>query len=198
LFTTVSSTILVQGLHEPNNESAWRQFSTRYEPMLLAFACRAGLRDEDAQDVVQETLVAFLEDFRQGKFDRDKGRLRSWLQGIAFNRIKRARRRLARREVQVVDPSGATGFMNRVPDDHELTDIFDAEWRRAVMAECLQEARRLVDAGTFKAFELYALKGWPAEKVAEHLGMSRNAVYISKTRVLSHLRELRPKMAEIW
>ena len=42
------------------------------------------------------------------------------------------------------------------------------------------------------------LKGWPAEKVAEGLGMSRNAVHISKTRVLSHLRKLRPRIAEVW
>ncbi|MFH1417652.1 MAG: sigma-70 family RNA polymerase sigma factor [Planctomycetota bacterium] len=198
MFTTISSTVLVQGLHEPNNEPAWRQFSARYETMLFAFACRAGLRDADARDVVQETLVAFLEDFRQGKFDRQKGRLRSWLQGIAFNRIKRARHRLAKREVQVAESTSATGFMNRVPDDHELTDIFDAEWRRAVAAECMQEARRESDAKTFRAFELYALKARPAEEVAEHLGMSRNAVYISKTRVLSRLRELGPKIAEVW
>lgn len=198
MFTTVKSTILVQNLREPGNESAWRQFSTRYEPMLLAFARRSGLQDEDARDVVQETLMAFLEDFRAGKFDREKGRLRSWLQGIAFNRIKRARRRLGRREAQVVESSGATGFMNRIPDDHELTDIFDAEWRRAVTAECMREARRQVDAKTFEAFELYALKNRPAEEVAHQLGMSRNAVYVSKTRVLSHLRELRPTIAGIW
>ncbi len=198
MLTTINSTIILQGLGGAENATAWRQFSARYEPMLLAFARRAGLRDEDAQDVVQETLVAFLEDFRRGKFDREKGRLRSWLQGIAFNRIKRARRALTKRERQVVDSGSGTGFMNRIPDDRELTDIFDAEWRRAVTAECMREARQQVDAKTFEVFELYALKGWPAEKVAGHLGMSRNAVYISKTRVLSHLRALRPKMAEIW
>ena len=67
MLTTISSTILIESLRETGNEKAWRQFSARYEPMLLAFSRRAGLRTEDARDVVQETLVAFLEDFRQGQ-----------------------------------------------------------------------------------------------------------------------------------
>lgn len=198
MLTTIASTALLQGLNQRSNEDAWRRFCARYEPMLLAFAQRAGLRDEDARDVVQETLVVFLGSFRDGRYDPQRGRLRSWLQGIVLNKIREARRRLAKQEVQVADPTSSTAFMDRVPDNRKLNDIFEEEWERGIMAECLREVHRHVDARTFRTFELYAVENWPAEKVADHLGISRNTVYVSKTRVLSRLRQLRQEIAEIW
>lgn len=198
LYTTVSSTILVNHLRDGGNESAWRQFSARYEPMLLAVVRRADLQEPDAADVVQETLVDFLRDFQSGKYDPQKGRIRAWLRGIAVNRVKRVWGRAAKREVQVVDPTGATGYLNRIPDDKTLTDIFDEEWHRAVMATCMDEVRRQVDDQTFQAFELFAMKDWPAEKVAEHLGVTRNVVYISKNRVLTRMRQAFQDISEDW
>lgn len=198
MLTTATSTSLLEGLRRTGDDQAWRQFCMRYEPALLSMVRRAGLREADARDVVQETLLAFLESFRGGRYNRDRGRLRSWLKGILLNKIKEARRRLARQEVQVADKTDATRFMNGISDEQELTDVFEEEWERQVIAECLREVRRQVDAPTFQAFELYAMENWPPEKVAKHLGISRNAVYISKSRVLTRLRGLQKEMPEIW
>lgn len=196
--TTIASTALLQALRQEDNSAAWRQFCDRYEPLLLAFTRRAGLGEEDARDVVQETLAAFVQGFRAGRYDPDRGRLRSWLQGIAFNKIREARRRFARPEVQVVDPGDGTRFMNRVPDDEELTDLFEQEWERAVLAECLREVRRHFDPQTLRAFKLYVLESRPAEDVARELGISRNAVYVGKSRVMAHLTELQKEIAARW
>ena len=59
-----------------------------------------------------------------------------------------------------------------------------------MLERCLQQARRELDQKVFKAFELYALSQKPLEEVCQTLGMSRNAVYIAKSRVLSKLRQL--------
>jgi RNA polymerase sigma-70 factor (ECF subfamily) len=190
--------MLLEGLRDAGNEGAWREFCVRYEPALFALARRAGLQDPDAHDVIQDTLVVFLEGYRQGRYDRGRGRLRAWLKGIVLNKIREARRRIAKPEIHIVDKTDTTGFMNRVPDDQELKDAFDEEWERHVLAECLREVRQHVDGQTFRAFQLYAMDDWPPEKVAEHLGVSRNAVYISKSRVLARLRALQQQMAELW
>ncbi len=198
MLTTVASTVLLQALHHEGNQEAWRQFCARYEPMLLGFARRSGLREQDARDVVQSTLLSFVEGLRDGRYDPERGRLRSWLQGVAFNKIREARRQLARREVQVADGTGSTAFMNRIPDDRELTDIFEEEWERGIMADCLREVRRQVRDKTFEAFRLYVMQNWPAQKVAEHLGISRDVVYSNKQRVSSRLRKLARELADIW
>lgn len=198
MLTTATSTSLLEGLRREGDERAWREFCSRYEPVLLALARRAGFREQDARDVVQETLIAFLEGFRAGRYERERSRLRSWLKGIVVNKIRETRRRLAKPEIQVADKTDATAFMDAVPDDYELTDVFDEEWEQQVLTECLREVRNQVDAPTFQAFELYAIENWPPEKVAKHLGISRNAVYISKSRVLSRLRDLQKEVSEIW
>jgi DNA-directed RNA polymerase specialized sigma24 family protein len=120
--------------------------------------------------------------------------LRAWVRGIAANKICEARHRQARPEVQIADPSNATGFLAGVPDERSWPDVFEEEWERAVMAECLETACRQVDGQTYRAFELYALQDWPAEKAAGHLGMSVNAVYIAKSRVLTRLRQIREEI----
>jgi DNA-directed RNA polymerase specialized sigma24 family protein len=60
-----------------------------------------------------------------------------------------------------------------------------------VLERCLQQARRQLDQKVFKAFELYALLQKPVEEVCQTLDMSRNAVYIAKSRVLLKLRQLK-------
>ena len=197
MLTTVTSATLLQGL-EAQNEDAWRRFDERYSPVLLSVARHAGLQGDDAQDVVQDTLAAFLDAFQQGKYDPARGRLRSFLLGIISNKIKEAHRRLARRGIQPSDRSDATGFIERIPDDRELTRVFDEERERRIMAEGLKVARDRFDATTYRAFELYALKGWPVDRVAEHMDVSRNAVYISKSRILSFLREYVKDMTDSW
>lgn len=58
------------------------------------------------------------------------------------------------------------------------------------MEAALDDIRREFDPATFQAFDLYARKDMPAREVARLLGLSRNAVYIAKTRVLARLREI--------
>ena len=52
--------------------------------------------------------------------------------------------------------------------------------------------------GILAAFEFYVLKEWPVEKVARHLAISINAVYIAKNRVLNQIRRVKQEMEEVW
>lgn len=196
--TSVSSAELLVAIRQEGDSAAWARFCARYEPVLLAVARRSGLQESDARDVVQESLIAFLDSFRDGRYDGDRGRLQSWLAGIALNKIREFHRRPAARETQTLGIAGVTTFLHRVPDDAEVMDIFEEEWQRAVMTECLKTVRAEVDEQTFRAFELYGIQGLPAARVAEDLGMSRNAVYIAKNRVLARCRALRKEMVSTW
>jgi RNA polymerase sigma-70 factor, ECF subfamily len=198
VISTSTSSFFLERLQDGESDAVWDQFCARYEPVLMAFARRAGLQEEDARDVVQEALMAFLEGFRAGRYERHRGRLRSWLQGIVFHKTQDTLRRLSRREVQMVDPSNATAFLDRIPDRKELEDVFEQEWERGVLTECLQQVRREVDPLTFQAFELYAMADQTADQVARQLGISLNVVYLSKSRVLSRMRELQQEIAPIW
>jgi DNA-directed RNA polymerase specialized sigma24 family protein len=55
----------------------------------------------------------------------------------------------------------------------------------------MEQARAEVEPRTFEAFELAAIRDVPADQIADELGMTRNAVFIAKHRVLKRIANLR-------
>ncbi|MCH7705375.1 MAG: sigma-70 family RNA polymerase sigma factor [Planctomycetes bacterium] len=198
ILRTITNTQLLDDLRNPGNETVWQQFVNRYMPMIVKYAVRAGLRSADAEDAAQQTMIAFCTAYQQGKYDREKGRLRFWLYGIARNQIKSVFKRRAKQEVQVVEDTAQTDFFARQPDEADLEKVWEEEWREAVLRQCLEEVHREFDAKSIEAFELFAWKGLPAQEVAERLDMTPNAVFIVKSRILKRIRELVPDMEKIW
>lgn len=201
VLTSVTSTHLLEGLRKPDNQTVWQQFDARYRPVIRGYARRAGLSEQDAEDAAQKTLLEFSESYRKGKYDRQKGRLRHWLFGIARNQIRNTIRRLPAREHHIAQDSRQTDFFARISDqqqEDQLEALEEKEWRAGVLRQCLVEVRQTFDTGTVQAFELFAGQDWPAKRVAEHLGMTENAVYLAKHKILKRIRELTPHMEEIW
>jgi RNA polymerase sigma-70 factor (ECF subfamily) len=193
MFTTTTNSAVLEGIRG-GGPQAWRDFFRVYSPLVLAFAKRLGLTDADAADAVQETLLAVHATFRElnAPFDRSKGRFKQWLRGIALHKVRDVQRRRARQERVRTD--FAVEETETVADAAELEQAFDLEWRRNLLARALDQVVREIDPLVYQAFELYVLHEQPAGKVAKLLGTTRNAVYISKTRVL---KRLRPVVAQL-
>ncbi len=198
MFTVTSETLLA-GLKDPANATVWQGYVDRYRPLIVQWLRKTGVTDADSEDVAQEILVAFANAFRNGAYDKAKGRLRAWLFGIAHVTLSNFRRRSRRSHaVQVIDDTDGTGFFAAQADDDRLADLWEAEWRDAVLRQCLAEVRGRVEPQTFEAFCLFAREGLPATTVAERLGMTQNAVFGAKRRVLALLRELQAELDAIW
>jgi RNA polymerase sigma-70 factor (ECF subfamily) len=193
---TVTSTTLLEGLKDPGNETVWLQFVERYRPLILRYGERLGLPAEDAEDATQASLLAFCQAYRDAKYERARGRLGDWLFGIVHNQVRNAQRKRGRnREVAVTETqAGAL----QVPDTEELERVWEEEWQDAIARECLAQVRREVQETTFQAFELFAIEGVPVAEVAERLGLTPNAVYGAKRRILRRIRELKPFMEDAW
>lgn len=196
-FAAVTSTTLLQGLRCSENRSVWQSFADRYYPLIWRFARRLGLSPADAEDAAQETLLAFTRAYQAGDYDRDKGRLHDWLFGIARRQVSSVRRRLGR-EVQLPAQTDGTGPIERIPDNDTQAQLWDEEWQKAVLYQCLCEVRSALEPRTVEAFELFAWKGLPAAEVGAQLGMSPNAVFLAKHKVLKRIRELVPLMTDTW
>jgi RNA polymerase sigma factor (sigma-70 family) len=192
---TQTTTALLDGLFDLQNDLAWRQLDDRFRPVIVAFAQRLGLGPADAADVAQETLTQFVRDYREGKYDRSRGRLRSWIIGIARHRIAELnRKRAGRREFR-----GNSAIMT-LPDDGELANLWDAECRQAALGFAM---RQLASAGkvsrrTIDAFRMHVIEGASPEEVAEALTMSVRAVYIAKHRCLARLREAMDQLGDVY
>ncbi|MCC6907029.1 MAG: sigma-70 family RNA polymerase sigma factor [Phycisphaerales bacterium] len=178
---------LLAGLFDTANTEVWSQFDARYRPIILGVVLRLGLRPEDAADVAQQVLFEFVRDYRLGKYNRDKGRLRSWIAGIARNRAidllnAERRARIGRGESAIV----------ALPDQHTFDQAWTAEERRAVLNEAKRRLREHSghDEATIRAFEMVVERKIPAETAAAECGLSIASVYQAKARIAEKLRSI--------
>lgn len=162
-------------------------FVGRYDPILRAVAMRLGLSAEDAADVSQQTLLEFVRDMRAGRYDRARGRLRTWIIAIAEHRGRDLLRRIALRRGE-----GSDAALSFLPDRTVLEQVWDDEERKGIAHEAWDSLRAAshFDDRSLRIFELVALRGVPASAAASEFGVSEQNVYVVKHRVARRLREL--------
>jgi RNA polymerase sigma factor (sigma-70 family) len=182
-----TTTALLAALHDSANTAAWEVFDRRYRPILIGFAHSCGLGDHDAAELAQATIVRFIEQYRQGKYDRDRGRLGAWLVTIAKYRLLDMRRKAS--SMHVV---GAESAIVNLDDDRSVGDAYETQRRLAILREALQELREKTktDPRTIRAFELLYYHGMSVPAVAADLGMQPQEVYLAKSRVAARIREI--------
>jgi len=189
----VTSTTLLDGLRDPANRTIWTAYVERYRPLIVGYVRRLGIAEDEAEDVAQSALLAFASAYRQGRYERDRGRLSSWLFGIVTHEVRAHRRRLRRVELPDADD-----LLARRPAEDELEALWERRWRALVLRACLHQVGQEVQPTTMAAFRAFALEGRPAREVAASLGLSENAVFGAKRRVLARVCELLPLMEEAW
>ena len=172
----------------PESES-WDRLAALYAPLIRAWLRKYDVQQSDADDLVQEVLLAVSKDL--GEFDHGghPGAFRGWLKAILVNRLRifwraRDRRPQARgdsdideRLAQLDDPAS------------EMSQIWNRQHDQFVLRQLLALAEPHFSPSTWQAFYLVALKGKRADVVAKELEISVNAVFIAKSRVLSRLRQ---------
>ena len=181
---TRTSTILLNGLKDSSDPVAWSEFDSRYRPILLTVARRLGLHGADAEDAVQETMTTFMLAYRQEKYERDKGRLRDWLYGMARHKIREIQRKLSKKELPF---SGHHEDNNRLDEieDHRVKAVWDQEWNHAILRQALDQLKLDVSPRMCDIFDLYVLQQWPVQRIASQLKVSHDVIYKTKSRCSS-------------
>ena len=192
----LTTSTLLQDLRYERDE-AWQSLVDRFRGPIVRFARRAGHPPADAEDVAQQTLLTFVQRYREGRYDPARGRLSRWLFGIAWHQLLRDRRARAREPVNIPTVTGDTSFWSALPDESAATTIWDHEWERAMMATCLDRVRREVEPATLRAFELVVLEARRPADAAAELGVPVEHVYSAKHRMLTRLRALREQLEGI-
>jgi RNA polymerase sigma-70 factor (ECF subfamily) len=185
------SSSLLDRLIEHDSE-AWKRIVRLYYPMVRGWCQRGGLQAEDAADVAQEVFRALAGGV--GRFRREGGQnaFRGWLYGITQRQL------LAHWRRQKSEPTGVGGsevleWFAGVPEGASAVDGGSSLAAPAERHELLRRAVALLKEGvaerTWQAFWRAAVEGHAPADIAADLGMSVNAVYVAKARLLARLRE---------
>jgi RNA polymerase sigma-70 factor (ECF subfamily) len=182
MFTT--SVSLLDALRQPGEQEAWERFVDLYTPLLYYWACRAGLREPDAADLVQDVLLVLVQKLPEFHYDRQGG-FRSWLRTVTLNKWRDRRRQQAVRTAHrdAVDLAELPG-----PEDPEA--FWETEYRQHLARRALELMRAEFQPTTWQACWEVVVSGRPGGEVAAELGISVDSVYAAKSRVLRRLRQL--------
>jgi RNA polymerase sigma-70 factor (ECF subfamily) len=178
-----TSISLLERLRQPGQAEAWARFVQLYTPLLLYWARRTGLQAQDAADLVQDVFAVLLVKLPEFTYDRNKS-FRAWLRTVAFNKW---RDRARRRAIPAVGAGEADLSELTVPDG--VNEFWESEHRQRLVARALEIMREQFQPTTWQACWEHVAQGRPATEVAAQLGISENAVYIARSRVLRRLRK---------
>ena len=187
-----------------DDQESWRDFFDTYGKLIYGLARKSGLSDAEAQDAVQETLMAVAKEMPGFKYDPAIGSFKGWLLEVARRRIANQFRRRspgdgargsdrppASPAVAQVPPGRLepdeprTATIERIPDPHteDLERLWDQEWRKNLLEVALARVKRRVNAKQYQMFNLYVTQQWPIETVKTTLGVNAAQIYMAKMRI---------------
>jgi RNA polymerase sigma-70 factor (ECF subfamily) len=182
-FSTASN--LLVRLRDRTDHDAWTRLNALYSPLLHGWCRRYSVPEADADDLVQEVLQTLVREMPTFEYDRDRGSFRGWLRTILVNRLRNHQR-----SEKFKAGGDFDSLASQLADDKSvLSEQWDREHDQHVAARLLEAVQGDFDPRTWEAFRLVMLEGKDAGAVAEGLGLSRNAVYLAKARVLQRLRQ---------
>jgi len=181
---------LLERLRKPFEPEAWDRFVALYTPLIYTWGRRAGLREEDAADLVQDVFLKLMEVLPTFKYDAHQG-FRRWLRTVTLNTWRdhckrRGNRRLAGNKAALAEAA--------VPDGLEA--FWEDEYSQHLVSRAIALMQADFRPATWKAFWEQVVVGRPARAVASELGLSPGAAYAAKFRVLDRLRGELAEMLE--
>ena len=166
---------------------SWEEFTQTYSRLIRAVALKAGLTESEAKDVEQETLLCVAKSIHEFESNPERGTFKSWLLNLTRWRIAdQFRRRSPGAGASAPPADGSptrTPTVERIPGPDNLDAEWEIEWKRNIVETALARVGRKVKPKHLQIFDLYAMRHWPAGKVARELGVTRVQVYLVNHRL---------------
>lgn len=165
---------------------SWEEFTQTYSRLIRAVALKAGLTEAEVKDVEQETLLCVAKTIHEFESNPARGTFKSWLLNLTRWRIadQFRKRGPAAASASASDASPTrTPTVERLPGPDNLDAEWEIEWKRNLVETALARVGRKVKPKHLQIFDLYAMRHWPAAKVARELGVTRVQVYLVNHRL---------------
>lgn len=183
-----TSITLLRDISGDAMHARWGEFVGRYRPMMEAFL-RERFPHLDADDIIQETLIALVEKLPQYKYDpKETGHFHNYLTGVLKRKALRACSQNKRRGEAMADykQNVLTSTTGTIAGEEEK------RWRESMYEIALAQilADDSIQSRTKQIFIRTAIDGENPEEVAKSFGIKRNTVDQAKNRIIEKMRAL--------
>lgn len=187
-------TLLARLENVEDNES-WTEFCTLYSPLILDVAQKAGLRPEEAEDALQETMKGLHEDIHGLTPGLNPGSFRAWLRKRArWRTLDQIRRRLpvGGGDIGSAVTTGRTSPTDRVPDARvpDVVELCDAAHKQWLIADAFRELQSQVNSKHYRVFYHLIIEERSVGELAAKLGKTQAAIRLIKMRVAAKFRKI--------
>ena len=178
---------LLERLRDLGDQPSWREFFETYWKLIYGAAIRAGLSDQEAEDVVQETVIGVARKMESFRYDPSVCSFKGWLMHVTRCRIADQFRRRRPQNVPLAahraDTTAETTLNLRDPAADVLEGIWNEEWQKNLVDVAMDRVRRRANPEHYQIFHLHAVKGLGVRDVAKLTGASLPKVYVTYHRI---------------
>jgi len=190
---------LLSRLKDWQDQASWREFFDTYWRLLYGVARKAGLTEAEAQDVVQETMLAAARKMPGFTYDPAKDSFKGWLLTVTRWKIAdqfRKRQKLPGRYGSDRGPRGETdeartATIERIPDPAgaDISLLWEREWQENLFRVALQKVKQQVNPAHYEMYHLHVIKQQPVRQVAKALRVNPARIYLAKYRISKLLKQ---------
>jgi len=179
---------LIARLENWEDQRTWDEFYQTYWRLIYSVGLKAGLRSDEAFDVVQETILSIAKQSRKQLYDPKQGSFKTWLMNMTRWRINdqfRRRKKDTAMAGNEWNEERKTAVIDRFedPSGDLLERMWNVEWKKNLADAALARVKGQVSPKQYQIFDYYVVREWDAKKVQAHLGVSMAQVYLAKHRV---------------
>jgi RNA polymerase sigma-70 factor (ECF subfamily) len=177
---------LLSRLKHWDDADSWKVFFDTYWRLIYRTAVKAGLSDAEAQDVVQETVIAVFKKIPGFEYQSSKGSFKGWLMQLTRWRITDQFRL---RQQPSNEGSDGSAIVEQAAVDDLTQATWEDDWERNLMDVAIERVKLKVDSKLYQMFDLYVFKEWPVMKIANAFGMNPGNVYTAKSRISKLIKQ---------
>jgi RNA polymerase sigma factor (sigma-70 family) len=185
---------LLDRLRNWEDQASWREFFDTDWKFIYSMAVRSGLSDQEAEDVVQETVTSVAGKMPEFRYEPERCSFKGWLMHVTRLRIVDQLRR--RQPAFSQQPGGdhdtrQTPTVERVPDPAgtaAFEEAWDQEWERNLVDAAMERVKLLVKPEHYQIFYLSAVKGLATTEVARMLQVNVGQVYLVRHRIAKEVK----------
>ncbi len=178
---------LILRLPSSTDQAAWREFAEIYEPFIYRFARRRGLQHSDAQELVQQVMMAVARSVARWQAGDGQPKFRNWLFTIARNQLINFLK--SRKPDAGLGGTTQLTHLQQSVDARSLDDpAGDDDYRYEVFLWAASQVKAQIAETTWLAFWKTAVEDLTCAEAARDLQISVGSVYAARSRVLTRLK----------
>lgn len=184
-----TSNSLLANVRDGSDQEAWAVLLACYTPFLRSILLARGIELNDLDDVMQNVFAVVVR--RIPEFERLRtGSFRTWLRAICANCLREHFRK-HRGADRGTGESKMADFIRELADPaSDLSQYWDEQHDAYLLERLLDQVKNEFTSSTFQAFRRLAIGNERVDDVASDLGITVNAAFVARSRVLKRLRNL--------